>query len=225
MKAIESLIVEHQHIGRLADALEVYARRTKLGASEEASYLSEFAAVFTELGECIHHEKEESILLPVLAHHGVSWDAGALPAVRREHRQEAYLIDVLRQAGERAPSWNDEDRRHIAAAAQALVEFQRNHHALETVQLFPLVARLTTEELATLQASLEKFDLAHAEHRDEALQRIETLVARYAPPAASGMQGTGAVVYASALPSLARDLLGHASSPQAAGPFSGKASP
>jgi hemerythrin-like domain-containing protein len=189
MEAIRSLIVEHQQIGHLVDALEVYARRTKLGQSDEAPCLAEFAAVFIELGECMHHEKEEGILLPTLVRHGVRWDEGALPAVRREHRQEAYLIDVLRQAGERATSWNDEDRRHIAAAAQALVEFQRNHHALESTHVFPLVdQRLSVEERATLQAALERFDLAHAEQREAALLRLQALVARYAPATHSGVQ-------------------------------------
>lgn len=189
MKAIASLISEHQLIGRLIDGLEVYAQRIKLRQKEEAPYLAEFAAVFTELGECIHHEKEEGILLPALARHGVSWDDGALPAVRREHRQEAYLIDVLRQAGERAACWNNEDCRHIAAAAQALVEFQRSHHALETKHLFPLVEqRLNAEQLSALHGALERFDRAHLERRERALQRLDALVARYAVPAQSGVQ-------------------------------------
>lgn len=188
MEAIKSLIVEHQQIGRLVDALEVYARRTKLGQADEAPYLAEFAAVFIELGECLHHEKEEGILLPTLSRHGVRWDEGALPAVRREHRQEAYLVDVLRQAGERAASWSNEDRRHIAAAAQALVEFQRSHHALESTLLFPLVEqRLSAEERAALQGALERFDLAHAEQREAAFQRLQALVTRYAPPTHSGV--------------------------------------
>ncbi|MEY4543965.1 MAG: hypothetical protein RL685_160 [Pseudomonadota bacterium] len=205
MKAIESLILEHQQMGHLADALETYARRTRLGQLDDAPYLAEFAAVFTELGECIHHEKEEGILLPMLSRHGVRWDEGALPAVRREHRQEAYLIDVLRQAGERCSSWSSEDRRYIAAAAQALVEFQRGHHALETTQLFPLVEqRLSADELAALHDALERFDLAHAERRDLVLQRLEALVLRYASPAHSGVQ---ALLYGPSEPDGAERLL------------------
>jgi len=140
MKAVESLIGEHQLIARLADALELYARQTKQGRPTDATHLALFAAAFSDFAECIHHEKEENILLPMLSRHGVRWDDGALPAVRREHRQETYLIDVLRQAGERAACWSNEDRRQIVAAAQALVDFQRNHHALESRELFPLVA-------------------------------------------------------------------------------------
>jgi len=182
MKAVESLIREHQVIARLADALELYAEHTKQGRPPDAADLGHFAAVFTDFAERIHHEKEENILLPMLARHGVRWDDGALPAVRREHRQETYLIDVLRQAGERAGSWNHEDRRHIAASAQALVEFQRKHHALESSALFPLLpTRLDATALAELQTALEKFDREHQSLRADTLARAEGLIGRYGP--------------------------------------------
>jgi hemerythrin-like domain-containing protein len=183
MKAVESLIREHQVIGRLADALEVYAEHTKQGRPPEADDLGRFAAAFTDYAERIHHEKEESILLPALVRHGAHWDDGTLPAVRLEHRQESYLIDVLRQAGERAGSWNHEDRRHIAASAQALVEFQRNHHLLESSKLFPLLPiRLDAAALAELQSALERFDREHESLHDDALRRAEDLIGRYGPP-------------------------------------------
>src|SRR5262245_42397572 len=136
MKAIESLVREHQTIARLADALEAYAGRIERGRSVDEADLSRFAAAFSEFAECIHHEKEEGILLPLLARHGSRWETGVLPEVRRQHRQETYLIDVLRQAGERAPDWNNEERRHIVAAVKGLVDFQRSHHGLESTQLF-----------------------------------------------------------------------------------------
>ncbi|MEO8178903.1 MAG: hemerythrin domain-containing protein [Deltaproteobacteria bacterium] len=192
MKAVESLILEHQLITRLADALEAYAGRTREGRPPDAAHLGLFAAAFTDFAECIHHEKEESILLPMLVRHGVRWDTGALPSVRRDHRQESYLIDVLRQAGERASSWHAEERRHIAAAAQALVDFQRHHHALETSELFPLLAtHLRAPDLDELQQALEKFDRGHEPQRVAAIERIEALIACYELPRISGVHARG----------------------------------
>jgi hemerythrin-like domain-containing protein len=189
MKAVESLIREHQVIGGLADALESYAQHTRQGPPPEAADLARFAAAFTELAERIHHEKEENILLPLLVRHGVHWEDGALPAVRREHRQETYLIEVLRQAGARAGSWNHEDRRHVAASAQALADFQRMHHALESSQLFPLIAtRLDASALAELQSALEKFDREHANLRATAIARAEALSELYRPLRPSGVK-------------------------------------
>ena len=192
MKAIESLIQEHQLIARLADALEAYARETTRACPPDAGHLALFAALFCDFAECIHHEKEEHILLPLLTRRGVRWDEGVLPSVRREHRQETYLIDVLRQAGERAAFWHIEDRRHVAAAAQALVDFQRQHHALETQKLFPLIElRLGGAELEQLQQALDKFDREHHQQRVAAIERIEALVALYAPARPSGVHRVG----------------------------------
>ncbi len=184
MKALESLIREHQIISRLVAALEVYANRLKTEAAVDARDLSGFARAFAEIGDYIHHEKEEHILLPLLARHGFSWNSGVLPAVRREHRQERYLIEVLGQAGERPDAWSKEDRRHIAATATALVEFQRSHHELENTKLFPEVAlRLNAETLDQLQTELEKFDeeIHHRERRATALELANDLIERYAP--------------------------------------------
>jgi hemerythrin-like domain-containing protein len=192
MKAVESLIREHQMIGRLADAREVYGQQTKDGPPPDAADLGRFAAAFIDFAERIHHEKEENILLPALARHGVHWDDGALPAVRREHRQESYLIDVLRQAGERAGSWHHEDRRHVAASAQALVDFQRNHHLLESRELLPLLdARLDAAAQAELQDAIDKFDRAHEDLRARALAGAERLIDHYGPHRRSGVQPLG----------------------------------
>lgn len=189
MKAIETLILEHQSIGRLVDALDAYSRGLEQLAGADASHLAEFAALFTEFAECLHHEKEESILLPALSRSGVRWDVGPLPAVRRDHRQEAYLIDVLRQAGERAGLWNAEERRRVAAAAQALVAFQRAHHTLESTELFPLVeSQLSEQQREELGAALQLFDQRHEMRRSAALSRMDALVARYAPVRHSGVQ-------------------------------------
>jgi hemerythrin-like domain-containing protein len=114
---------------------------------------------------------------------------GALAAVRREHRQETYLIDVLRQAGERAGHWSTEDRRHVAAAAQALVAFQRGHHTLENAELFPLVEKhLNEQQCQELQAALELFDQRHEPRRSAALERMQALIERYVAPRHSGVQ-------------------------------------
>jgi hemerythrin-like domain-containing protein len=193
MKAVESLIREHQVIARVADALETYAHQTKDGRPPDAADLGRFAGVFIDLAERIHHEKEENILLPVLVRHGVDWNHGALPEIRREHRQETYLIDVLRQAGERAGSWNHEDRRRIAAGAQALVDFQRKHHALESAQLFPLLdSWLDAPALAALQQAIEKFDAEHEALRTDVWSRAFALIDRYGPSETSGLHPSGA---------------------------------
>jgi hemerythrin-like domain-containing protein len=182
MNALNSLITEHQIISRVADALEAYAQRILGDGPVDPADLGHFADLFVDFAEGIHHDKEENILLPALSRHGSSWNSGVLKAVRRDHRQEAYLIDVLRQAGERAGSWSNEDRRHIVATALALVEFQRRHHALESAELFPLaLARLNERDLLELKEALAKFDREHEPRRTASLRVAQWLIGRHAP--------------------------------------------
>lgn len=180
--ALQSLIREHQLIARVAAALDVYADAIKQGTPVEADDLARFAQVFNDFADEIHHEKEENVLLPLLSRHGFDWQSDVLKAVRREHRQERYLIAVLGQAGARPASWSTEDRRQIAAAASALAEFQRNHHRRENDELFPeVLARLDAKVLAQLQSELERFDdNAHHQALRASAERLALdLVQRY----------------------------------------------
>jgi hemerythrin-like domain-containing protein len=183
-----SLIREHQLIGPLADALEVFANGVK---SERGTYDSEdlglFVRVFQDFADCAHHEKEEAVLLPFLARHGFDWNDGPLAEVRREHRQERYLIEVLSHAAAREERWNSEERRRIAATAEALVEFQRAHLLKENTVLFPAVTqRLEVSELRLLKAELTRFDLQSLRHIPyaELTALAERLIQRYTMPAA-----------------------------------------
>lgn len=182
MKALASLIREHQLIARLVGALEGYALRLKEERPVEASDLAAFATVFTELADDIHHEKEESVLLPFLSRHGFDWNTGVLSTVREEHQHERYLTDVLCHLGERPTNWNNEDRRHVAATASALVDFQRRHHHLENTELFPeVITRLSEQGLAQLEAELEKFDEGVVQQRARLLDIASELIERYPP--------------------------------------------
>jgi hemerythrin-like domain-containing protein len=184
MIALHSLIQEHKVIGRLIDALQEYARRLRLEASADPTDLARFSRAFRELADEIHHEKEEGILLPTLGRNGFHWDTGVLPEVRRDHRQERYLLEVLQHAATRAGSWSNEDRRSIIATALALVEFQRAHMELENTRLFSEVPRrLAPELLARLEAELDGFDryVRQCGRYDELDSVVADLLARYTP--------------------------------------------
>jgi len=181
---LSSLILEHQLIGSLADALTGFAAsiETETNALQQAD-LRFFGRVFREFLDGVHHEKEEAILLPYLSHHGFDWSDGPLAEIRREHRQERYLIDVLCQAATRSEAWNRDERRRIVANALALGDFQREHLCKENDQLFPAVTqRSSSSELSRLALDLFRFDagvdryVACAELRTLA----EDLIDRYA---------------------------------------------
>ena len=195
-KALASLIREHQLVSRVVTALMVYAGRLRQADPVEAADLGRFAKVFREFADQIHHEKEESILLPLLFRHGLDWNAGVLPLVRLEHRQESSFIDVLCQAARRPTSWSQRERRQIAAAALALAEFQRKHHQMENAELFPVVGlQLSEHVLGQLQAALEAFDSdsRRQEERASLVALAHELIERYTPAVAEAQSSAEAV--------------------------------
>jgi hemerythrin-like domain-containing protein len=129
-RPLASLVREHGLIGRVAEALVTFASRVmsgEQGLAVERAELQQFARFFKDFADCVHHEKEEAVLLPFLSRHGYAWSQRPLAEVRSAHRQERYLIDVLCHAASCDDAWNPDDRRRIMATVVALAEFQREH--------------------------------------------------------------------------------------------------
>jgi hemerythrin-like domain-containing protein len=190
MQPLVSLIREHRFITRLVTALESYSRRVKQGLDADPADLAAFAKAFSQFADELHHEKEESVLLPFLARHGFDWNGAPLPLLRAEHRHERDLLAVLSQAGQRLTHWSDEERRHVAAIAEALCDLQRKHHRTENELLFAEVeVRLDSDAALQLQSELEAFDAqpSHAERFAAASALGEALIARHAT-----LEGPGA---------------------------------
>jgi acetoin utilization protein AcuB len=198
-RPLASLIREHALIGPLAEALAHFAHCMTSRAQEpsgERAELEQFARVFKDFADCVHHEKEETVLLPFLSRHGYAWSDGPLEDVRRDHRQERHLIDVLYQAASRDGAWSPEDRRRIVATAVALAEFQREHLLKENTILFPGVIRgASARELEALQAEFAAFDVSVARHMPcaELEELARSLIARHSPGCARDL-GLGAAV-------------------------------
>jgi hemerythrin-like domain-containing protein len=184
---LASLIREHALLGPLAEALANFASCMRSGEQElngERTELEQFVRVFKDFADCVHHEKEESVLLPFLSRHGYPWSQGPLAEVRREHRQERYLIDVLCQAAACDDAWNPDDRRRIVATAVALAEFQRDHLLKENTLLLPsVVQRTSAAELEMLRAELAAFDASVARYMPciELEELARGLIDRHAP--------------------------------------------
>jgi hemerythrin-like domain-containing protein len=159
MSALTSLTDEHQAINELLGAFHTYATRLRSGANVDPADLARFSEVFRELVDYRHHEKEEGILFPILARNGFEWSSGLLAELHGEHGHLRYLIDVLCQAATRDLPASREQRRQIAEAAVAFVDFKRRHIQKEDSLLMPaIVQRLAPSVLEQLAAELRQFD-------------------------------------------------------------------
>jgi hemerythrin-like domain-containing protein len=183
MSALLSLTDEHQMISELLAALQTYATRLRSGMSVDPADLGRFSEVFRELVDYRHHEKEEGVLLPLLARNGFAWSSGLLAELRAEHSHLRYLIEVLCQAAAKdAAVGSREEQRQIAEAVSAFVEFKRAHIRKEETLLLPAIAqRLGARALEQLSAELAQFDevTGRGAGGTHILQQAAELVQRY----------------------------------------------
>lgn len=161
MSPLISLTEEHQTIVGLLGALQACARRLESGVRVDPDDLGRFSEVLRELVDYRHHEKEEGILMPLLAHNGFEWSSGLLAELRFEHVHLRHLLEVLCQAAAKGSLGSREQRRQVVEAALAFVEAKREHVRKEDELLLPAVIRqLSSRALDQLCVELARFDRA-----------------------------------------------------------------
>jgi hemerythrin-like domain-containing protein len=151
---------EHSVIGPLARALGRFAGRIEHFSEDVArSDLTGFVRVFRDLGDCVHHEKEENVLAPFLVRHGFDWSHGPIAEVRLEHQQERYLMEVLTHAASQQGAWGIAEQRHVQSIGLELAAFQQRHLQKENEHWFPaVVAHLDAPALEQLACEMRNFD-------------------------------------------------------------------
>ena len=150
---------EHRELTRMLAVLESMAEGVAAGATMDRDDLDVVMDYFREVGDMSHHDKEETLLVPALVRHNMDWFHGPLAELRRDHRQERYLMRSLRHAARQTRDWSEEDKRHFVSVARAYIDFMRAHFTKENEQWFVEAARrLPPEEQAALLRSFEKFD-------------------------------------------------------------------
>lgn len=140
----EVLRTEHVVIERLLAALEAMADRVESGKPVPRKDLEDALTVASEFADRCHHAKEESALFPVLER--LSPDEGAKLAHRLHGDHEAFrkLVGDMRQ---RAPSAlkGGPDTPLFVKNVRTYVVLIREHIAIETEQLLPMMDRLIPE--------------------------------------------------------------------------------
>jgi hemerythrin-like domain-containing protein len=156
---VDRLFDEHPIIMGVLDALSIFADTLETQGDENRNELMRMTTFFREYADLIHHEKEESILLPALVNAGVRWDVGVIASVREEHELERAMLQTLRHASLQSSAWSVIDRQRVVDVCRRFVDFMRQHVRLENESLRPLVDEKLDEVSRTeLDAHLDRFD-------------------------------------------------------------------
>ncbi len=162
MSVFDRLAAEHARIEAVGGALDAFADRMVAAGGVDLHELVRFVTFFRGYAEGLHHQREESVLLPALALAGFAPDSAPLGFIRDQHRQEERLLfDVGKVVSAKAP-WSPEQLVRMAEALHAFVTFERGHMQKERELLLPHAAQqvghnqVFADELTRLEARFER---------------------------------------------------------------------
>ncbi|HOQ59992.1 MAG TPA: hemerythrin domain-containing protein [Vicinamibacterales bacterium] len=177
MSFVDILLEEHRQFATMLGVLEALARRVAAGDEVPLDVLSDVLEFFDRFA-AQHHDREEQLLFPFLAGHGIGPDQTAVHALRAQHEAgrvyNAKLRGEFRQlaAGEAGAA---------AALAQTLGAFSeliREHLRIEDEYFYALADQvLTPAEHERILRQLER--AANDPAARQARQRYLRMLATY----------------------------------------------
>lgn len=182
MNPFDALRAEHLLIRRALLGLSALVERAVQGQDVIRRDLREFVTFFRDYVDLGHHDKEETILLPVLVDQGFDYNDGPLKTVVGQHQHERYLVRVLSDAANQSSDWDAEDLRHFISIARELDAFLTAHMELEDRSVLgPAERSLPPSAVVRLEQAFDSFEAARgsAEDRARFIARVEQLVSRY----------------------------------------------
>ncbi|HTQ06950.1 MAG TPA: alpha-E domain-containing protein [Polyangiaceae bacterium] len=176
----EALGREHAAVEAVLRLVDEITARAECGQAVDRSAVRAVCDFFTDFGVLGHHEKEESILMPVLVNAGFDWQDGPLADIRRDHRQEHYFLRVLTHLAGQRTAWSSEDLRRFVEVAREFTQFLRAHMRLEQREVFePAARKLSAQVKASLLEDLARFDAQTGAELRLALERVDGLLSKY----------------------------------------------
>lgn len=176
MDSIDLLLLEHQQMERVLEALDVCAGRVEDGDDSGMEDLEKFGLVFQGADQPWHLSKEELLLVPLMAEHGVSTEEGLLAALRREHEEQRRLARELVAAARSG------DAQRSVELAFAFTDHARCHMFTEDTLVFPKARKdVPASALRALEAQFGKVEQELEGSADylRAKGMLEELLARY----------------------------------------------
>lgn len=163
MKAIDILMQEHRVIERVLDSLELAAERLGRGEPVRPGFFVDAADFASRFADGCHHQKEEGVLFPAMAEHGVpSAGGGPIAAMLDDHDAGRGYVRQLRDAARLLEAGNASAARPVISAAKGYVALLREHIAKEDEVFFPMAAEMIpASDHAELTARFDHIEHAH----------------------------------------------------------------
>lgn len=142
MDPTDLLQQEHRIIGKVLTALDVATSRLEIGLEVAPRFFADVADFAREFAGGCHQRKEDTVLFPRLAEHGLPPDEPPISVLVAHHEEARRLADTI---GIAARSWAQGDPHapvRLRHAARRYVTLMRGHLREEDEVLFPTVRRV-----------------------------------------------------------------------------------
>ena len=182
LKAIEILLNEHRAVIGAVDRLERLAGDIQAGRTVAMDDLLDILDFCERFVDGCHVAKEERVLFPILAEHGLGRGISVVSALVSQHHTGRAHVRHMRRAAD-AMAANPSAALDLAASAHAYVELVREHLRIEDTYFYSLAQEhLSHDEDATLLVAFKAIDARGSEGSRE---RLEAQQARFAGNAPS----------------------------------------
>lgn len=176
MKAIDTLMDEHQLILKVLNSLEDCIDNSDSAKLKE--HLPDYVTFIQGFADKLHHGKEEVILFKELGNHGFPADSGPVKVMLHEHDLGRGLVKTLEEMSEK-DGWDNDDLRTAKEAGTKYITLLRQHINKEDTILFPMANSTLPEESLTVidnEFDIYENDSINSERRRELETLAEVLV-------------------------------------------------
>jgi len=148
---------EHQLIKQVLHCLEQIARRCRTVGTLEQQPAQEAMRFFREYADGYHHQKEESVLFPLLEAKGLTEESSLTGDLIAEHALGRFHVDAMEEALSGAVAGDPAAVERFVRHARDYVRMLRRHIRREDDFLFPMAdVAMEQDERASLLTSFEE---------------------------------------------------------------------
>jgi hemerythrin-like domain-containing protein len=152
MRFLDILMEEHRGFSQMLDVLDAVAGRLSRGADVPLPMLTDVLDFFENFTDR-HHDKEEEMLFPLLAQHGIGPDQTVVSALISQHEAGRMYGAKMRAELKRLREGDRSAARALAEDARGYTELIREHIRIEDEYFYKLADEvLTHAEQATIVA-------------------------------------------------------------------------
>jgi hemerythrin-like domain-containing protein len=143
MRFLDILMDEHRGFSQMLDVLDAIAGRLSRGAAVPLPMLIDVLDFFENFTDR-HHDKEEEMLFPLLAQHGIGPDQTVVSALMSQHEAGRMYGAKMRAELKRLQDGDPIAARALAEDARGYTELIREHIRIEDQYFYKLADEVLT---------------------------------------------------------------------------------